>query len=152
MKGFSLIILLFAGLARGEDNLISVEEIWDTEPPASPTWELERAWDLGQGNRFLATFHFTKKGNGWLSLGPDLQLRVHDSHGDRFTYKGDILNLKLEDLNSDGFKDLSVSGIVQNWGEQGDYLGDRFISGAFLYNPQIGFFEISEVSDTQLIE
>ncbi|GAA5496042.1 hypothetical protein Rhal01_02223 [Rubritalea halochordaticola] len=81
-----------------------------------------------------AHFEVTSKGNGDLSI-PGINIRIFDTHEDRFIYQDSLLKCQWKDTNGDGYLDLTVSGTVLETDEKGErLLSSTPVKGVFLWN------------------
>src|SRR6185369_2717906 len=66
---------------------------------------------FGVGLTFEAYIEITAKGNGFLKMA-NLNLKVFDSHDDGIYYENGLLKIDFPDLDSDGRREMVISGTI----------------------------------------
>lgn len=141
---FSLLaVAAVSGCAHRDGSLISRRSI-EALPDETP-WH--RQVHIGHGIRANFDFEKTKKGNGTLWF-PGGAVGIYDAHNNGITFDPFALNVRLLDLDHDGFLDLEVSGMAVEWDEKGDReLARRSVRATFRFNPSTKTFT-NTISDS----
>jgi len=72
---------------------------------------------LGDGLTLLAEIAVSPRGNGSLIIG-NLELMVYDDHDNGMVYSKEGVSITFTDLDSDGIKELVISGVLVYTGEE----------------------------------
>lgn len=97
------------------------------------------------------SFSITNKGNGALEIG-NIGIRIYDAHDDSTFFKNYLLNNHLEDINSDGYLDIVLSGTVLKTNEKNGKITDNHkLKTVFFYVPSEKTFKQKQAHPDVLV-
>ncbi len=90
--------------------------------------------EISKDVTFQAEIEVTSKGNGLLKVANLSQVKVYDAHHDTGLFRDNLLSVVFSDINSDGFKDLVISGINDVYDDKGTLIGFHPILHIFMFD------------------
>lgn len=136
--------LLFpnAGFEEWQADLFELEDL-GPHPLYVNELQARKNVEIHPGFFLPAELNVSSKGNGILTIA-NLEFQAFDSHGDGGVFRNKLLNIKLVDFSRDGYKDLVVYGLEDEYDEKEEdkKIGRRFILHIYRYSPAAGKFDL----------